>query len=147
MDRLARLPAQDRQDIFTEAAAQLGIAPTIVEKDFWVCAVLKLHFQKSRFGKSLVFKGGTSLSKAHGIIERFSEDIDLVLDWNLIGFGEGLKDPMQTFDSKSKQDRFNKEINRPRRSSSQTRSALNWITYFARKASACRLPSTRTTLM
>ena len=112
MDKVARLPAQDRQDIFSEAAAKLGIRPTIIEKDFWVCIVLKLLFLKSPFGKSLVFKGGTSLSKAHGLIERFSEDIDLVLDWQLIGFGAELKDPMQNFGSKSKQDQFNKEINR-----------------------------------
>ena len=112
MDKLARLPARDRQDIFSEAAAKRGIRPTIIEKDFWVCLVLKLLFLKSRFGKSLVFKGGTSLSKAHGLIERFSEDIDLVLDWKIIGFGEGVKDPMQNFGSKSKQDQFNKEINR-----------------------------------
>ena len=112
MDKLARLPAEDRRDIFSEAAARLGIRPTIIEKDFWVCVALKLLFQKSRFGKSLVFKGGTSLSKAHGLIERFSEDIDLVLDWNLIGFGDGLRDPMQDFTSKGKQDQFNKEINR-----------------------------------
>jgi len=101
----------DRKDIFGEAAARLGIRPGIVEKDFWVCIVLKLLFERSRFGPSLVFKGGTSLSKAHGLIERFSEDIDLVLDWNLIGFGDGLEDPMQNFDSKSKQDRFNKQLN------------------------------------
>ena len=112
MDKLARLSAQDRQDIFSEAAAKLGIRPTIIEKDFWVCLTLKLLFVKSPFGKSLVFKGGTSLSKVHGLIERFSEDIDLVLDWKLLGFGGGLKNPMQGFDSKSKQDKFNKEINR-----------------------------------
>ncbi len=112
MDKLARLPAQERQDIFSEAAAMRGIRPTIIEKDFWVCLVLKLLFLKSPFAKSLVFKGGTSLSKAHGLIERFSEDIDLVLDWKVIGFGDGAKDPMQSFDSKSKQDQFNKEINR-----------------------------------
>jgi hypothetical protein len=112
MDKLARLPVEDRRDIFNEAAARLGIRPVIVEKDFWVCVALKFLFQKSRFGKSLVFKGGTSLSKAHGLIERFSEDIDLVLDWNLIGFGDGLRDPMQEFTSKGKQDQFNKEINR-----------------------------------
>jgi hypothetical protein len=112
MDRLSRLPAEDRRDIFSEAAARLGIGPTITEKDFWVCMVLKLLFEKSRFGESLVFKGGTSLSKAYGLIERFSEDIDLVLDWQLIGFGAGLKDPLQNFDSKSKQDQFNKQINR-----------------------------------
>jgi hypothetical protein len=112
VDKLARLPADDRRDIFGEAAARLGIRPTIVEKDFWVCIALKFLFQKSRFAQSLVFKGGTSLSKAHGLIERFSEDIDLVLDWNLIGFGDGLRDPMQDFASKGRQDRFNKEINR-----------------------------------
>jgi len=111
MDKLARMSAQDRRDIFTEAAARRGIRPTIIEKDFWVCVVLKLLFHKSRFADSFVFKGGTSLSKAHGLIERFSEDIDLVLDWKVIGFGEGLRDPLQDFDSKSKQDRFNKEIN------------------------------------
>ena len=111
MDRVARLPARDRQDIFTEAAAQLGIRPTIIEKDFWVCFVLKLLLVRSSLGQSLVFKGGTSLSKVHGLIERFSEDIDLVLDWKLLGFGEGLKDPMPNFDSHSKQDKFNKEMN------------------------------------
>jgi nucleotidyltransferase AbiEii toxin of type IV toxin-antitoxin system len=111
MDKLARLSAKDRRDIFAEAAARRGIRPTVIEKDFWVCIVLKLLFHRSRFKESLVFKGGTSLSKAYGLIERFSEDIDLVLDWNVIGFGEGLRDPLQDFDSKSKQDRFNKEIN------------------------------------
>ena len=83
MDKLARLPAEDRRDIFSEAAARLGIRPTIIEKDFWVCIALKVLFEKSRFGKSVVFKGG--LSKAHGLIERFSEDIDLVLDWKVSG--------------------------------------------------------------
>ena len=91
---------------------RLGIRPTIIEKDVWVCVALKVLFHKSRFEKSVVFKGGTSLSKAHGLIERFSEDIDLVLDWKVIGFGDGLGDPMQDFASESKQDQFNKEIKR-----------------------------------
>jgi predicted nucleotidyltransferase component of viral defense system len=83
---------------------RLGIRPTIIEKDVWVCVALKVLFHKSRFEKSVVFKGGTSLSKAHGLIERFSEDIDLVLDWKVIGFGDGLGDPKQDFASESKQD-------------------------------------------
>ena len=112
MDRLARIPARDRRDLFTEVAATLGIRPTIIEKDFWVCFVLRMLFVESSFKGSLVFKGGTSLSKVYGLIERFSEDIDLVLDWKLIGFGEGLKDPMRSFDSKTQQDKFNKRINR-----------------------------------
>lgn len=112
MDKLARRPMEHRRDVFGEAAARLGIRPTIIEKDFWVCVVLKVLFERSRFAESLVFKGGTSLSKAHGLIDRFSEDIDLVLDWKVIGFGDGLRDPMQDFASKTKRDQFNKEINR-----------------------------------
>ncbi len=112
MDNLARFPAQDRQDIFSEAAAKLGIRSAIIEKDFWVCLVLKFLFEKSPFKQSLAFKGGTSLSKVHGLNERFSEDIDLVLDWKLLGYGKGLNDPLRKFDSKSKQDKFNKELNR-----------------------------------
>ena len=96
MDKLARLSAQDRQDIFAEAAARLGIRPTIIEKDFWVCLTLKLLFVKSPLGQSLVFKGGTSLSKVHGLIERFSEDIDLVLDWRLLGSATVSQIPCKT---------------------------------------------------
>ena len=50
MDKLARLSAEDRRGIFSEAAARLGIRPTIIEKDFWVCVTLKMLFQKSRHG-------------------------------------------------------------------------------------------------
>ena len=112
MDKLARMPARDRRDLFSEAAVALGMRTTIIEKDFWVCLVLKILFDDPTLKHSLVFKGGTSLSKVYGLIDRFSEDIDLVLDWQIVGFGKGLKDPMRTFDSNTKQDRFNKEINR-----------------------------------
>jgi hypothetical protein len=111
MDKIARRSPQDRSDLFSETASKLGIRPAIAEKDFWVCLVLNMLFVKSAFKQSLVFKGGTSLSKVYHLIERFSEDIDLVLDWQLIGFGEGLNDPMRNFDSKRQQDRFNKQIN------------------------------------
>jgi len=111
VDRLARSSAQDRQDLFTDAAGKLGMRPTIIEKDFWVCLVLRMLFAGPSLKDSLVFKGGTSLSKVLHLIERFSEDIDLVLDWEVIGYGQGPKDPMQVFDSKTKQDKFNKEIN------------------------------------
>ena len=112
MDKLARISAQDRRDLFSEAAAKLGMRPVIIEKDFWVCLVLRTLFTDSAFKDSLVFKGGTSLSKVYSVIERFSEDIDLVLDWKLIGYGDGLKDPMRTFASNTQQDKFNKEVNR-----------------------------------
>lgn len=112
MDNVARLPARDRRDLFAEAAAALGMHPAIIEKDFWVCAALRLLFHHSPFKNALVFKGGTSLSKVYGLIERFSEDIDLVLDWNLLGGGEAAEDPSRPRTSKAKQDKFNKDINR-----------------------------------
>lgn len=57
----------------------------------------------SAFAESMVFKGGTSLSKAFGLIERFSEDIDLILDWRLLGYGEN--EPWEPR-SNSAQERF-----------------------------------------
>jgi hypothetical protein len=111
MDKVSRLSTSDRRDLFNEAASKRALAPIIIEKDFWVCQVLKILFQ-SPLKESLVFKGGTSLSKVYGLIDRFSEDIDLVLDWKLFGYGEGAKDPMRNFDSNTRQDKFNKEINR-----------------------------------
>jgi hypothetical protein len=111
MDKVAHLPAQDRRDLFSEAASTLGIRPTIIEKDFWVCFVLKQLFVESPFKEHLVFKGGTSLSKVYRLIERFSEDIDLVLDWKLLGIAQGFDDPAQGPRSKTQQDRFNKKVN------------------------------------
>jgi len=65
-------------DAVAVAAEVLGIRPVLIEKDYWVTYVLrKLAF--SAYSDMLVFKGGTSLSKAYNCIERFSEDIDLAL--------------------------------------------------------------------
>ena len=47
MDKVARMPAQDRRDLFAEAASILGIRPTIIEKDFWICQRL-WHVTASR---------------------------------------------------------------------------------------------------
>lgn len=59
------LPETQRQRAIQEAAVRRGISPVIVEKDFWVCYILSILF-RCDFGKSLVFKGGTSLSKVFG---------------------------------------------------------------------------------
>ena len=60
----------------------------------------------------MVFKGGTSLSKVYGLVDRFSEDIDLVLDWRLLGYGtEDGSDPYQSISSKTKQDQYNRAMN------------------------------------
>lgn len=67
----------DRTAFFAEVATRRDIARLIVEKDFWACFALRMLFQDGELGQHLVFKGGTSLSKVFGIINRFSEDLDL----------------------------------------------------------------------
>jgi hypothetical protein len=92
MDHFALLPAAERATVFREASARsrLGSA-TIIEKDFWVCWTLQRIFSSPTLPGPL-FKGGTSLSKVYKIIERFSEDVDIVLDRHALGF-TGEQDP------------------------------------------------------
>lgn len=73
-----QLSPEERGLYIEQAAAERDISPIIIEKDFWVCWLLGILFE-SRFSTSLVFKGGTSLSKVFNAIDRFSEDIDLSL--------------------------------------------------------------------
>lgn len=65
-------------DLIQATASDLGISAVLVEKDYWVTFVLK-RLASSTHAGDVVFKGGTSLSKAHKLIHRFSEDIDLAL--------------------------------------------------------------------
>jgi len=111
MDKVANLPTDERRDLFHETAARRAMNPAIVEKDFWVCWVLKHLFADRTFGHHMVFKGGTSLSKVYGLIDRFSEDVDLILDWRLLGYGSGQQNPFPEFDSATQRDRFNKVFN------------------------------------
>ncbi len=93
MDKVALLPADDRAALFGETGARRGVADTIIEKDFWVCWSLRRLFGLPKgTTASLVFKGGTSLSKAFGAIRRFSEDIDLSFDRAELGY-TGDRDP------------------------------------------------------
>ncbi len=84
MENIIKLSSKERKEIFQEAAARKGMTSVIMEKDFWVCWVLKKIFADEYLSKVLLFKGGTSLSKVFKVIERFSEDIDLVLDWRVL---------------------------------------------------------------
>jgi Nucleotidyl transferase AbiEii toxin, Type IV TA system len=78
--RLLTFPPEDRLGLFVATAARLGTTVQNVEKDFWVCWVLDALFNGlAAEGPRLLFKGGTSLSKGHGLIERFSEDIDITV--------------------------------------------------------------------
>jgi hypothetical protein len=70
----------DRRDLFVAASNRLGTAEQNIEKDFWVCWTLDALFNElAAGGPRLLFKGGTSLSKGYGLIERFSEDIDITV--------------------------------------------------------------------
>lgn len=75
----------DKEDIFNAIATENGMTPFAVEKDWWVSRTLEIIFQME-IAKHLVFKGGTSLSKAWKLINRFSEDIDLAIDRSFFGF-------------------------------------------------------------
>lgn len=80
-----KLPAETRLNIFTEVAGKMGLPAPAIEKDWWAVRTLQLVFQ-TEIAPHTVFKGGTSLSKAWNLIDRFSEDIDLALDRKFLGF-------------------------------------------------------------
>ena len=103
MDKVAKLSSPDRADLFNETAARMGLNPVVIEKDFWVCWILKQLFTIKELDGRLVFKGGTSLSKCFNLIQRFSEDIDIAVDFEKLGF-VGEKDPRRTELSYTKRD-------------------------------------------
>jgi hypothetical protein len=106
MDRVARLPAVERMALFAETAARMKTTPAVAEKDFWVTWVLDRLFSDAELAQLLMFKGGTSLSKAYRLIERFSEDIDLILDWRTLNDEDPLAER-----SKARQEKLNAAIN------------------------------------
>ena len=108
MKEVAKLQIKDRTELFQATAISMGMQPNVIEKDFWVCFMLDHLFHDCRYKNAFVFKGGTSLSKSYHVIERFSEDIDLILDWRKI-----INDEVNPWEerSKTKQDLFNKQIN------------------------------------
>ena len=108
MKEVAKLEKKDRTELFQATAISMGMQPNVIEKDFWVCFMLDHLFHDCRYKGAFVFKGGTSLSKSYHVIERFSEDIDLILDWRKI-----INDEVNPWEerSKTKQDLFNKQIN------------------------------------
>lgn len=87
MDSFLKLPAERRVLAFQQVDAEMGLQALSVEKDFWVCWTLRELFAVPDVGSHLTFKGGTSLSKAWKLIERFSEDIDIIVDKDVLGFG------------------------------------------------------------
>lgn len=76
------LPLNEQRIVIEQAAIRLSLPKQAVEKDLWVTAILQVLFGLP-CADSLVFKGGTSISKVWGLISRFSEDIDMAIDRNL----------------------------------------------------------------
>ncbi len=106
MDRIASFNKSQLRELFNETAIKKQVTPAIAEKDFWVTWVLSKIFADGYLSNILMFKGGTSLSKVFKIIERFSEDIDLILDWNTVT----QDNPLLTR-SNSQQNKFNQSLN------------------------------------
>lgn len=80
------LTDEERRQLCEKASVRLGIAAASIEKDFWVCWTLREMFTMPEWGPQLTFKGGTSLSKAWKLIDRFSEDLDIVIEREFLGF-------------------------------------------------------------
>ena len=75
MDDVARFDPMDRSDLLRASADALGLTTGLIEKDFWVCWVLRRLYTLTALPAEIHFKGGTSLSKVFGVIERMSEDV------------------------------------------------------------------------
>ena len=108
MRNVARESDANLYALFANTSAKSGLSPAVIEKDFWVCWLLDYLFSRSPWKNQLAFKGGTSLSKAFGLIKRFSEDVDLILDWRLLGYEKD--EPWQPR-SNTQQDIFNTKAN------------------------------------
>jgi hypothetical protein len=88
MNKFLGLSDSQRKSVFESIAHKVGLPAQIIEKDFWVTAILQAVFALP-VAEHLIFKGGTSLSKGWKLIERFSEDIDLAIDPVFLGAPEG----------------------------------------------------------
>lgn len=103
----------EKEAIFNAIATESGMTPFAVEKDWWVSRSLNIIFQMD-IAAHMVFKGGTSLSKAWKLINRFSEDIDLAIDREFFGFkgdlGKSQRDKLRKQAGKYIDDVFYKEL-------------------------------------
>jgi len=89
------LPDSEKKAIFQQISSNTGMPAFAVEKDWWVTKTLAIIFEM-KAAEHLVFKGGTSLSKAWKLIERFSEDVDLAIDRTFLGFNGDLSKNQRT---------------------------------------------------
>ena len=105
-ERFLSLAARERANILHTLAASSGRSAVILEKDIWVCWVLQALFSMPD-PPPMAFKGGTSLSKVYGVIDRFSEDVDITLDSR--AFDDGF-DPFADDASRTRIRRFSEHL-------------------------------------
>ena len=95
--RFLHLTAAQQLPLLIEANEKMGLAMESLEKDVFICLFLENVMALPEIGQHITFKGGTSLSKAHKITERFSEDVDLVVDRPALGLAEdGIPGPQHS---------------------------------------------------
>ena len=105
MKNYIELPPDRRKLLCEEAQMKIGLPAASIEKDFWVCWTLRELLALPGYGEHITFKGGTCLSKGWGLIERFSEDIDITIDREFLGFG-GEESPEKASSGKQKTKRL-----------------------------------------
>lgn len=88
MNKPYLMSKDQRESLFQIASDTANIPFEIIEKDYWVVWTLERLFSISPLAKHLTFKGGTSLSKVYGVIDRFSEDVDLSIEKAFFGLDE-----------------------------------------------------------
>ena len=109
MAEFFQLSTAERREALDSAANASGLPPHLLEKDIWVVWALR-HLFAGPYADHLVFKGGTSLSKAYGVIRRFSEDVDLTYDIRAIAGDLVGNAAMPLPTSKSQEKKWSKEI-------------------------------------
>lgn len=107
MLKTINLELNEINELVRLTADKMKLPPSMVEKDFWVSYMLEYLFNRFEYRHLLEFKGGTSLSKGYNLIERFSEDIDVVLNLKALDVSET---EFTKTRSKNKQDEFNKDL-------------------------------------
>lgn len=104
MNPILDLDVSNRAYLFDKTSVRLGLPRFYVEKDFWVVFILHYLFQESPYRSSFLFKGGTCLSKCYDAIHRFSEDVDISINWDLLEYSK--EDPLKER-TRSQRKKFN----------------------------------------
>lgn len=88
MYKMAKAPDREREILFWRTAERKGLPVAAVEKDFWFCLTLDYLFHRCPWKNDFVFRGAASLAKGYGLLERFSDDMDLIFDWRVLGYSD-----------------------------------------------------------